>query len=209
LTVPVAVDTNVLIELLAGSPDLARRAREVLDAASARGVIVVSPVVYAELLAYPGRGAEDVTEFLAATRIVIQWEIPPAVWQKAGTAYASYVIRRRASGSERPRRILADFLIGAQAEAAGELLTRDVDFYRVNFPDLPWSPEDGVGGQAEAKLRQRSARLETPYVHLAGAGPVPCDVRASVLPSGKQGWLPGATQAAGESRPGPGAARDR
>jgi predicted nucleic acid-binding protein len=130
------VDTNVLIDLLAGEPGAARRARDSLEAAMSSGAIAISPVVYAELLAYPGRQPPEVDQLLTDIRISVIWDIPAAVWRRAGAAFAGYVGRRRAAGGDRPRRLLADFLIGAQALELGALLTRDARFYATNFPDL-------------------------------------------------------------------------
>jgi predicted nucleic acid-binding protein len=130
------IDTNVLIDLLAGEPDAARRARDSIEAATSSGAVAISPVVYAELLAFPGRQPPEVDQFLADVRISVLWDIPEAVWRRAGSAFAGYVTRRRTSGGDRPRRLLADFLIGAHALEIGTLLTRDTQFYRTSFPEL-------------------------------------------------------------------------
>jgi predicted nucleic acid-binding protein len=132
----VAIDTSILIDLLAGEPGPARRARDSIEVAISSGAVAIAPVVYAELLAFPGRQPSEVDQFLADVRITVAWEIPAEVWRRAGSAFAGYVVRRRTSGGDRPRRLLADFLIGAHAVDVGTLLTRDPEFYRTNFPEL-------------------------------------------------------------------------
>ena len=134
------VDTNVLIDLLAGAEEAARRARLALDAAHAQGALVLCPVVYAELLAYPGRGRDETDGLIVATRIRVDWILSPETWSLAGQAFAAYAARRRASGADPPRRLLADFLIGAHALGMGNLLTRDLGMYRTNFPQLRLAP---------------------------------------------------------------------
>lgn len=135
-----AVDTNVLIDLLAGQPDAARRARLALDAAHAAGGIVLCPVVYAELLAYPGRRQPEIDALLTGTRISVDWMLTPEVWRRAGDAFANHAQRRRATGTDHPRRLLADFVIGAHAMEVGTLLTRHMGVYRTNFPELRLAP---------------------------------------------------------------------
>lgn len=135
-TLSAAVDTNVLVDLLAGHDQAARQARDVLDAAVSRGALLVCPAVYAELLAFPGREPRDIDDFLSTSGIVIAWEIAPAIWRRAGIAFAAYGARRGASGGGSPRRLLVDFLVGAHALDLGTLITRDLGFYGTNFPDL-------------------------------------------------------------------------
>ena len=131
-----AIDTNVLVDLLAGQEGSSRLARQALATAQNRGGLVVSPAVFAELLAFPGPGVEDVHALLSFSRIVVAWDVTQVTWRRAGLAYSEYAERRRRSGAGQPRRILADFLVGAQALEAVTLLTRDVDFCRINFPEL-------------------------------------------------------------------------
>lgn len=131
-----AVDTNVLVDLLAGQEQAARQARDVLDDAISRGALLVCPAVYAELLAFPGREPRDVEDFLLTSGIAVAWEITPAIWRRAGITFAAYSARRSASGGGPPRRLLVDFLVGAHALDVGALITRDLGFYETNFPDL-------------------------------------------------------------------------
>jgi predicted nucleic acid-binding protein len=60
-----------------------------------------------------------------------------AVWRAAGRALQTYAARRRKQRDPGPRRILADFVIGAHALEAGyRLLTLDDHLYRAAFSDL-------------------------------------------------------------------------
>jgi predicted nucleic acid-binding protein len=62
-------------------------------------------------------------------------------WRVAGRAYLGYTERRKSSGGESPRRILADFLIGAHALVRGySLLTIDYRHYAAAFPTLTIIP---------------------------------------------------------------------
>jgi predicted nucleic acid-binding protein len=133
-----ALDTNVIVALLSGTPELSRAARESLEQAGARGALVVSPPVYAELLAAPGRKMEELDPFLSRTGIEVDWVLDEPVWRTAAAAYREYAARRRKQpGDSGPRRILADFVIGAHAvHLASALLTLDRGLYRTAFPKL-------------------------------------------------------------------------
>lgn len=132
-----ALDTNVLIDLLSRTDsEERRRAARVLLEAAKRGPLVVCAVVHAELGAHPRSNPEDVDRFLDDLRIKIDWPLPEAVWRLSGLKFREYAIRRRHSSSTEPRRLIADFIIGAHATAAGALATRDAAFFRRTFPDL-------------------------------------------------------------------------
>lgn len=137
--VATALDTNVLVTLLqADSEADVRRAQTALEEASARGEVLVSPVVHAELLAAPLRDEAFLEAFLKDTRIRVDWRFTRSMWRSAGLAFGGYAKRRRAQpGDPGPRRILADFLIGAHASELGaRLLTFDGGVYKAAFPEL-------------------------------------------------------------------------
>lgn len=137
--VATALDTNVLITLLnADAQADVRRAQTALEEASARGEVLVSPVVHAELLAAPLRDEAFLEAFLKDTRIRVDWRFTRSMWRSAGLAFGSYAQRRRAqAGDPGPRRILADFLIGAHAaEVNACLLTFDDGVCKAAFPEL-------------------------------------------------------------------------
>ncbi|CAN5726764.1 type II toxin-antitoxin system VapC family toxin [soil metagenome] len=127
-----AVDTNVLVALLSGTEVEADIAQEALVQAASRGAVVICAAVYAELMAMPGLEAEDLDAFLKETDVVVDWSLEEAVWREAGLFYRRYAERRRSQkGDEGPRRILADFLIGAHASrSADRLLTLDPQLFK-------------------------------------------------------------------------------
>ena len=132
-----AVDTNVLVALWDRNDSLNSIAQTALDSASARGKLVISGVVFAELLAFPRRTEIFIEEFLSDTGIGVEWTINESIWRTAGRAFQVYARRRRARNAGGPRRILADFLIGAHAsENSYKLLTLDDGIYRTAFPKL-------------------------------------------------------------------------
>jgi len=72
---------------------------------------------YAELLAYAGATGEFVERFLGDTRILVEFDFSREVWL-AGGRFAAYCHRRRRSGGSESKRLLADFLVGAQRPVA-------------------------------------------------------------------------------------------
>ncbi|MBI5281406.1 MAG: PIN domain-containing protein [Candidatus Solibacter usitatus] len=132
-----AVDTNVFISLWGEEEALSFDAQRALDRAGDAGALLISALVYCEMIAAPGRDREAVDRFLQDTGVAVDWDIPEAVWRAAGAAYQEYAIRRRRQMEAGPRRLLADFLIGAHAlHAAGRLLTMDEGLYEAAFPGL-------------------------------------------------------------------------
>jgi predicted nucleic acid-binding protein len=132
-----ALDSNILIALWDIENTLNLTAKAALKSARAAGNLVLAAPVYAELLAYPGRAEEFLDVFFAETRIAIDWDMSESIWRSAGLAFQSYATRRRKQRSSEPRRIQADFLIGAHAVENGyRLLTFDDRLYRAAFPRL-------------------------------------------------------------------------
>ena len=132
-----ALDTNVIVALWDVSDVLHLAARKALDALWGRDTLVVSGVVYAELIGAPRRTEEFVDRFCEEAGIVVEWELKESVWRAAGKAFQSYVTRRKKQGGSEPRRVLADFLIGTHALENGyRLLTADASLYKASFPRL-------------------------------------------------------------------------
>ena len=132
-----AVDTNVIVALWDPDERLSRAAQTALDDAFARGGLIVAAPVYAELVAAPGRVESFVDSFLGDTGILVEWDLDEAIWRLAGEAFSGYAKRRRKQRDQGPRRILADFLIGAHAvRRCDALLTLDDRVYRSAFPNL-------------------------------------------------------------------------
>lgn len=125
-----AVDTSVLLDVLSGDREHGPRSAAALRQASADGALVVSTVVWAEVL-----GAYDDAKAVTARLDRLELELiadDREVATAAGRVYRAY---RRSGGTR--RRILPDFLIGAHALVhADRLLTRDRGFYRSHFARL-------------------------------------------------------------------------
>jgi hypothetical protein len=74
---------------------------------------------------------------LSVTAIEVDWDMGESVWRTAGKAFRAYAMRRAKQRHEKPRRILADFLIGAHAvERNCKLMTFDGGLFREAFPYL-------------------------------------------------------------------------
>ena len=129
-----AVDANVLLDIFIANDRHGPQSKERLVAAYDAGAIVVSDVVYAELVpAFRDRAALDSALLeLGATLSPIDSSIA----YEAGLRWKRY----RAAGGPR-NRIIADFLIGAHAMAVADVfLTRDRGFFSTYFPELYRSP---------------------------------------------------------------------
>ena len=132
-----AIDTNVFIALWDKDDVFNLAAQQALDEALDAGLMLIAALVYAELLAGPSRNEKMLDEFFAQAEIQVDWDIPERVWRMAGAASQALSVRRRVSKGNGPRRIIADFVIGAHALANDcSLLTLDQEFFRRNFPGL-------------------------------------------------------------------------
>jgi len=124
------VDTNVLFDLVTDDPVWADWSARQLRILSARGTLIVNPVVYAELSVGYDR-VDEVDAALDAAGVELV-EIPRPALFLAGKAFQSY----RARGGSKTG-VLPDFFIGAYAVVEGlSLLTRDIRRYRSYFPTL-------------------------------------------------------------------------
>jgi len=132
-----SIDTNVLIALWDVDPRLNAFAQQALDSARSRGALAIAGPVYAELLALPGGTEAMLDEFIGTTAIRVDWELGEPIWRIAGKAFQGYVSRRKGRTADLPRRILADFLIGAHAMVHNyRFLTLDRRLYQAAFPKL-------------------------------------------------------------------------
>ena len=131
-----AVDTNIIIGLVGGQHSDAAHLATVLEREGAKGALVISASVYAECLAFPPWTREKLDRFLLDTNVIVDWQLERPMWIRAAEAFSAYSRTRRRSGGGEPRRILADFIIGAHAEAVGSFITRDLGFYRTYFSKL-------------------------------------------------------------------------
>jgi predicted nucleic acid-binding protein len=124
------VDSNVLIDILSEDDEWFDWSSSMLEAVAHRGVVVINPIVYAEVsLAF--KRIEELDEALPRAyyqRVDLPW----VAAFLAGHAFLKY---RRAGGTRRSP--LPDFYIGAHAAIAGlTLLTRDARRYRSYFPTI-------------------------------------------------------------------------
>jgi predicted nucleic acid-binding protein len=124
----VLVDSSVLLDVATEDPRWLPWSSAALERAAERSVLVVNPLIWAEVSV----GFDRIEELDAA--------LPASVYRRdplpydagflAGKAFLAY--RRRGGVRRTP---LPDFYIGAHAAIAGlRLLTRDAARYRTYFP---------------------------------------------------------------------------
>jgi predicted nucleic acid-binding protein len=127
----VLVDSNVLLDVFSEDPVWFEWSSEALSEAAERSVLVVNPIVYAEVSVRFER-IEELEEALPSDRFTRE-QLP---WEAAFLAAKSYLAYRRRGGDRRSP--LPDFYIGAHAAVRGmTLLTRDAARYRTYYPTLP------------------------------------------------------------------------
>ena len=125
-----SVDTNVLLDVMLPDPAYVKSSTELLRTAYNEGALIISHMVYAELVPQFGsrQALSDVLSRLGIETSPIDDEIAFL----AGSKWKEY---RKAGGSR--QRILADFVIGAHGLLrADRFLTRDRGFYKTYFPEL-------------------------------------------------------------------------
>lgn len=133
----ISIDTNVIVALWWKDHASNAEAAALLNKAQRQGSLIVCGAVYAELVADPKQNPNSLGAFLDDSRIAVEWQFNEADWREAGRAYRGYVQRRWSSSRTSPRRILADFVIGAHAQVRGySLLTTDEKHYEAAFPKL-------------------------------------------------------------------------
>jgi predicted nucleic acid-binding protein len=124
------IDTNVLLDLATDDPDWSTWSLRQLETAAARGALLISDIVYAELSVGFER-IEEVDAFLEGAALEMV-PVPHAALFLAGKTFRRY----RAQGGTRTG-VLPDFFVGAHAAVAElPLLTRDVTRYRTYFPTV-------------------------------------------------------------------------
>ncbi|MCX7555802.1 type II toxin-antitoxin system VapC family toxin [Denitratimonas sp. CY0512] len=130
----IAVDTNVLIDLL-GEDVRADAAESCVRDALMLGPVVVCDVVVSEITAGLGHGADimDVVEEMGLRYLPI--ERRAAI--RAGEMQRRFNQRRKTSGLGQAVRTVPDFLVGAHALLqCNGLITRDGGFFRDYFKGL-------------------------------------------------------------------------
>lgn len=131
------VDTNVLLDVIGADTRFGSRSKDCLVRCGSTGVLVINPVIYAEVGAVI-ETLEELDDLLPLSlfrRDPLPWEAA----YLAGRAFRRY----RERGGTRSR-VLADFLIGAHAATKGMILiTRDRGYsthFRVAIKD-PTEPD--------------------------------------------------------------------
>jgi predicted nucleic acid-binding protein len=125
-----AIDTNVLLDVLAPNEEFCETSVAALEEGANSGSLVVCDLVYAELCIHFS-SQRECDGFLEGNEIRVE------PLNKEAHFLASRVWRAYRKQGGRRTRILADFLIGAHAQIqATRLLSRDRGFYRKLFPSL-------------------------------------------------------------------------
>ncbi len=113
------VDTNVLLDIIGSDSKFGELSKNALLDCSEKGILVINPVVFAEVGAMIDT-IEELNDLLPVS-LFHRHEIP---WEAAYLAGQALVRYKRQGGKK--KRILADFLIGAHATVSGmDIISRD------------------------------------------------------------------------------------
>ena len=124
------VDSSVILDIVTGDPAWAEWSEGALARARDDGLLVINPIVYAEVSTGFDR-IEDLDEAVPADDFQRE-ALPYEAGFVAGKAFLAY--RRRGGQKRSP---LPDFYIGAHAAVRTyRLLTRDAARYQTYFPTL-------------------------------------------------------------------------
>lgn len=131
------VDSNVILDVATEDPAWLSWSARTLERAADEAVLVINPLIYAEVSIGFTR-VEELEQALPAG-LFRREPLPYEAAFLAGKCFLAY--RRRGGRKTAP---LPDFYIGAHAAVAGHrLLTRDPRRYRTYFPGLELITPDG------------------------------------------------------------------
>lgn len=124
------VDSSVLLDILTDDPAWAQWSEDSLAQAGDAGVLVINPIVYAEVSAGFDR-IEDLDDAIPAD----DFDREPLPYEAGFVAGKAFLAYRKRGGQKRSP--LPDFYIGAHAAVRQyRLLTRDAARYRTYFPTV-------------------------------------------------------------------------
>jgi predicted nucleic acid-binding protein len=127
---PVLVDSNVVLDVAYRDPHWGAWSRTMIAEAAIESVLVINPIVYAEISI--GYGSVEDLEDVVPAEVFRREPLPYEAAFLAGKCFITY--RRRGGMRTSP---LPDFYIGAHAAVRGyRLLTRDAARYRTYFPTV-------------------------------------------------------------------------
>jgi len=123
----VIVDTNILLDIYTQDKIWEGRSAAAVASAADAAVLVINPIIYAELSVGMER-IEELDEFLGS-----DFRRDPLPWEAAFLAGKAFITYRRRGGIKSAP--LPDFYIGAHAAVQGmRVLTRDAGRYISYFP---------------------------------------------------------------------------
>jgi predicted nucleic acid-binding protein len=127
----ILVDSNVILDVATEDVRWFGWSSRQLEELAERSVLVINPIVYAEV----SIGFERI-EDLDAILPTAAFRREPLPWEAAFLAGKCFLRYRRSRGAKQSP--LPDFFIGAHAAVRGmSLLTRDPRHYRAYFPRVP------------------------------------------------------------------------
>ena len=150
----IVVDTNALVYIYSGIPNIGRKYAELLGDLSTKYNLVIPKLVYAEL-SLIFRNSIQLNNFLSDTGIIIgdietetylvaakRWDkynkLRVLICQRCGKKIEKLTCRECGVELKIRQHILTDFVIGAYALQSSErkLVTNDKGYYSTYFPEL-------------------------------------------------------------------------